>query len=78
VHVGAGCFANQTSTFLRDGSVHRDAEIYGGGMLPTDLPGGADEAIASIGAPLFETRDLRRAVESFLADGPGKATFDGS
>jgi len=39
---------------------------------------GADEAIASIGAPLFETRDLRRAVESFLADGPGKATFDGS
>jgi enoyl-CoA hydratase/carnithine racemase len=26
---------------------------------------------------LFETEDLRAAVESFLAEGPGKATFEG-
>jgi enoyl-CoA hydratase/carnithine racemase len=38
---------------------------------------GADTVTAEIGAPLFETEDLRRAVESFLADGPGRATFDG-
>jgi enoyl-CoA hydratase/carnithine racemase len=38
---------------------------------------GADEATAAIGAPLFETDDLRRAVETFLAEGPGKATFEG-
>jgi enoyl-CoA hydratase len=39
---------------------------------------GADAATAEIGAQLFETEDLRRAVESFLSDGPGKATFSGS
>jgi hypothetical protein len=39
---------------------------------------GADDATAAIGAPLFETTDLRRAVETFLAEGPGKATFEGS
>jgi hypothetical protein len=32
---------------------------------------------AAIGAPLFETSDLRQAVETFLAEGPGKATFEG-
>lgn len=38
---------------------------------------GADERTAAIGAPLFETDDLRGAVRSFLADGPGKASFTG-
>jgi enoyl-CoA hydratase len=38
---------------------------------------GADEVTAEIGAPLFETDDLRRAVDSFLTEGPGKATFRG-
>jgi enoyl-CoA hydratase len=38
---------------------------------------GADAVTAEIGAPLFETEDLRRAVETFLAEGPGKATFEG-
>jgi len=38
---------------------------------------GADAVTAQIGAPLFETDDLRRAVETFLAEGPGKATFEG-
>lgn len=39
---------------------------------------GADAATAAIGAPLFETEDLRRAVETFLAEGPGNATFRGT
>jgi enoyl-CoA hydratase len=38
---------------------------------------GADERTADIGAPLFATQDLTGAVESFLEDGPGKATFEG-
>jgi len=38
---------------------------------------GADEVTADIGAPLFDTEDLRQAVETFLAEGPGKATFKG-
>jgi enoyl-CoA hydratase len=39
---------------------------------------GADEATAEIGAPLFETDDLQRAVDSFLTEGPGKASFQGT
>jgi enoyl-CoA hydratase len=39
---------------------------------------GADEATAEIGAPLFETDDLQGAVDSFLTEGPGKATFRGT
>jgi enoyl-CoA hydratase/carnithine racemase len=38
---------------------------------------GADERTADIGAPLFATADLQGAVERFLEDGPGKATFEG-
>ena len=38
---------------------------------------GADEQTAAIGAPLFETEDLKGAVRSFLAEGPGKAGFTG-
>jgi len=38
---------------------------------------GADERTADIGAPLFETADLQGAVESFLEQGPGKASFEG-
>lgn len=37
----------------------------------------ANEHITTIAAGLFETDDLRGAVKSFLADGPGKATFTG-
>jgi len=39
---------------------------------------GADDVTAATGARLFETNDLQQAVESFLAEGPGKATFQGS
>lgn len=37
----------------------------------------ADEATVDIAAPLFDTADLKGAVESFLTDGPGKASFEG-
>ena len=37
----------------------------------------ADAKIDAIGAPLFETEDLKSAVDTFLAEGPGKATFKG-
>jgi enoyl-CoA hydratase len=38
---------------------------------------GADAATPEIVAPLFSTEDLRRAVRTFLDEGPGKATFEG-
>lgn len=37
----------------------------------------ADEVTPDQFAGLFETEDLRNAVESFLTDGPGKASFEG-
>jgi enoyl-CoA hydratase/carnithine racemase len=37
----------------------------------------ADAVTPEVGAALFETEDLKRAVETFLAEGPGKATFEG-
>jgi enoyl-CoA hydratase len=39
---------------------------------------GADERCPAIGARLFETDDLQRAVKSFLSEGPGKANFTGN
>jgi enoyl-CoA hydratase/carnithine racemase len=44
------------------------------------LRGGIDEAdrvTAEVFAGLFATEDLQGAVKSFLAEGPGKATFEG-
>ena len=38
---------------------------------------GADAHIGDIVAPLFETEDLQNAVQTFLNEGPGKATFEG-
>jgi enoyl-CoA hydratase/carnithine racemase len=38
---------------------------------------GADKHIGDIVAPLFETEDLQNAVQTFLKEGPGKATFEG-
>ena len=35
----------------------------------------ADEATPAIAGPLFDTEDLKNAVQSFLTDGPGNATF---
>ena len=38
---------------------------------------GADARVGEIASPLFGTEDLQNAVDSFLAEGPGKATFHG-
>ena len=38
---------------------------------------GADERTASLTSHLFETQDSRDAVQTFLQEGPGKATFTG-
>jgi enoyl-CoA hydratase len=38
---------------------------------------GADARIGDIAAPLFATEDLQNAVDTFLAEGPGKAKFTG-
>jgi enoyl-CoA hydratase len=38
---------------------------------------GADERTAQLTSHLFETEDCRNAVQSFLHEGPGKATFTG-
>jgi enoyl-CoA hydratase len=38
----------------------------------------ADSVTPQEAERLFETGDLKRAVKTFLAEGPGKATFDGS
>jgi enoyl-CoA hydratase/carnithine racemase len=44
------------------------------------LEGGVDKAdreTPKVAASLFDTRDLGNAVQSFLEEGPGKATFEG-
>jgi len=46
VHIGATCFANRASTFFGDSSVPDDADMADPRHVPTDLPGGATEAIA--------------------------------
>ena len=38
---------------------------------------GADDRVGDIAGPLFATHDLQNAVDTFLAEGPGKATFEG-
>jgi enoyl-CoA hydratase/carnithine racemase len=38
---------------------------------------GADDRIGDIAAPLFASEDLQKAVDTFLAEGPGKAAFEG-
>jgi enoyl-CoA hydratase/carnithine racemase len=37
----------------------------------------ADRVTPEVFAGLFASEDLKKAIESFLADGPGKATFEG-
>jgi enoyl-CoA hydratase/carnithine racemase len=39
--------------------------------------GSADQVTGAQFADLFASEDLQKAVESFLTDGPGKATFEG-
>jgi enoyl-CoA hydratase len=40
-------------------------------------PRGADAHVGDIAALLFATEDLQKAVQTFLEQGPGKATFEG-
>lgn len=40
-------------------------------------PRAADALVGEISGPLFATEDLQNAVRSFLAEGPGKATYEG-
>lgn len=37
----------------------------------------ADDLVPDVAGALFETEDLQNAVKSFLAEGPGKATYQG-
>jgi enoyl-CoA hydratase/carnithine racemase len=37
----------------------------------------ADAVLPEVSGALFATEDLRRAIESFLTEGPGKATYSG-
>ena len=49
-------------------------------VLRDYLEGGvelANDRVAAVAGQLFDTADLRGAVRSFLAEGPGKATFTG-
>ncbi len=49
-------------------------------LIRAYLDGGiaaADATVPEIAGPLFDSDDLKNAVKSFLADGPGKATFEG-
>jgi enoyl-CoA hydratase len=49
-------------------------------LVREQLRGGAraaDAIVGDVSGPLFETDDLRGAVQSFLADGPGKARYEG-
>ncbi len=49
-------------------------------LVREQLRGGAraaDAVVPEVSGPLFGTRDLEDAVRSFLADGPGKATYEG-
>jgi enoyl-CoA hydratase/carnithine racemase len=50
-------------------------------LVRAALEGGvaeADRVTPEVSGPLFDTEDLRGAVRSFLADGPGRATFNGT
>jgi enoyl-CoA hydratase/carnithine racemase len=38
---------------------------------------GADKRVPELAGDLFATEDLKRAVRSFLKDGPGRATYEG-
>jgi enoyl-CoA hydratase/carnithine racemase len=49
-------------------------------LVRAQLDGGAHAAdlrVGELSSTLFDTEDLRNAVRSFLADGPGKATYKG-
>ena len=48
-----------------------------GGTSAREGARAADALVPEVSGALFVTEDLRGAVASFLADGPGKATYAG-
>lgn len=55
---------------------HRETKRIVRALLEDGIDG-ADEVTPEVFSGLFETEDLQGAVRSFLADGPGKASFEG-
>lgn len=64
-----GLAAGPTQAFAAAKDVLRTYEI--GGVAQ------ANQQITQIASELFDTDDLQRGMDSFLADGPGNATFTG-
>ena len=54
VHVGATCLANRASAFFGGAEVPAGADMFDPRLVPADLPGGADAAVA------FLERSYRR------------------
>ena len=54
VHVGATCLANRASAFFGGADVPAGADMFDPRLVPADLPGGADAAVA------FLERSYRR------------------
>jgi hypothetical protein len=54
-----------------------DEILHRGQMMARSGPRGADARTADLTSHLFETRDNREAVRSFLQHGRGKADFTG-
>ena len=54
VHVGATCLANRASAFFGGAEVPAGADMFDPRLIPADLPGGADAAVA------FLERSYRR------------------
>ena len=53
------------------------SRIYVQRYFPPAAKRAADALVPVVSGALFATADLRGAVASFLADGPGKATYAG-
>jgi enoyl-CoA hydratase/carnithine racemase len=71
--------ATRFATQLATGPTRAHAATKG--VVRAYLDGGvpeADRRTPELAGGLFATEDLRRAVESFLSEGPGKASFEGS
>jgi len=74
-------FADAALTFaarLADGPTRAHAATKA--LVREQLRAGAraaDAIVAEVSGPLFETDDLRGAVQSFLTEGPGRARYEG-
>ena len=62
--------------FVMRGRLYDAATLHAWGVVNRVL--GTDERTAALASHLFETDDCKNAVQSFLRQGPGKATFTGN